>query len=133
MVFHFSCFFLFFIFKGNAKKRNLDENDFRHRYVNFSKVRSGSYLIAAMFKVRSQQLWATLTAVFWKTPNSWRFYGHGSTCVLILSWGITWRENWQRCLENYQSHKNLIPSLANIAPIQKMTFPLFLYAHFSLK
>ena len=56
-------FFLFF-FKANGKKRNLDENDFRHRYVNFSKVRSEIYLIAAMFKVRSQQLSATLTAVF---------------------------------------------------------------------
>ena len=44
----------------------------------FRKCHSGSYLITAMFKVCSQQLRATLTAAFWKRPNSLRFYGHGN-------------------------------------------------------
>ena len=36
-------------------------------------------------KVSSQQLRGTLTTTFWKTPYSWRFYGHGSRFMLNLS------------------------------------------------
>ena len=37
------------------------------------------------YKVSSQQLRNTLTKAFWKTPFSWRFYGHGLRYVLIIS------------------------------------------------
>ena len=36
-------------------------------------------------KVSSQQLRDTLATVFWRAPYGWRFYGHGSRYVLILS------------------------------------------------
>ena len=52
--------------------------------INFRKYHSESYIITAMFKVCSQQLRATFTTAFWKKPESWRFYGHGSTYLLIL-------------------------------------------------
>ena len=48
----------------------------------------------------------------WK---SWRFYGHGSTNVLIISWiSISWNENRRRCPGNYQSHKKFEPVLRRI-------------------
>ena len=75
----------------------------------------GTYLITAMFKVRSQQLQATLTAAFWKTSDSWRFYRHGSTYVCKI---IT-------CTKSRACTKN-------ISKISKMTFHLFLYAFFSV-
>ena len=53
----------------------------------FWKYYAESYLITAKFKVRSQQSLATLTIPFWNTPDSWRFYKHGPTCV-HLSWAI---------------------------------------------
>ena len=52
--------------------------------IIFRECHSERYLITAIFIVRSQQLRATLTAAFWMTPDSWRFYGRGSTYVLIF-------------------------------------------------
>ena len=56
--------------------------------VIFRKYHFEIYLITAMLKVNSQQLQPTFTTAFWKTPESWRFYGHGLTYVLILFWEI---------------------------------------------
>ena len=56
--------FAFFIFclEPNSKKGNLDENNFRPCYGSFfRKCRSESYLLTAIFKVFSQQIWDTLT------------------------------------------------------------------------
>ena len=39
---------------------------------------SESHLIITIFKVPSKQLRTTLATAFWKTPYSWRFYGHGT-------------------------------------------------------
>ena len=45
-----------FLLKTNGKKGNLDENDFRHCYGNFSKVSfPESYLITAMFVLENMQ------------------------------------------------------------------------------
>ena len=41
--------------------------------------------------------------------SSWRFYGHGSRYVLVLSSRLevtSWTKNRQICLENYQLQKN---------------------------
>ena len=47
-----SCFHFYFLFRNNGKRKQLDENDFRHWYGNFSsKVSFWKYLIAAVFKV----------------------------------------------------------------------------------
>ena len=54
--------------------------------VIFSKVLLWKLLYYSCVKVSSQQLRDTLTTVFWRTPSGWRFYGHGSTYVLIRSW-----------------------------------------------
>ena len=52
--------------------------------VVFRKDYSKSYLIRAMFKVRSEQLQAMLTAAIWKMPDSFRYYRHESTYLLIF-------------------------------------------------
>ena len=65
-----------------------------------------------MFEVLSQQLWDTFATAFWRTTHNWRFYGHGSTYVLILSSRLekkSWNENRRSYLESYKLHKN--PSL----------------------
>ena len=74
--------------------------------VIFRRCHAKSYLITVMFKVRSQQLQATLTAVLWKTPGSWRFYKHESTYVQIFLGQLSRNEYWRRCLQNYHLHKN---------------------------
>ena len=62
----FSVSSFYFLFRTEDKKGHLDKNDFRHCYIIFRKYHAESYLIPAMFKVRSQQLQATLTAAFLK-------------------------------------------------------------------
>ena len=55
----------YFCLEPTGKIGHLDENDLRHCYGNFfRKWHSESYLITAMFKVRSQQLRGTWTTAF---------------------------------------------------------------------
>ena len=109
MIFRLFIFIILFLLKTNDEKRNLDESDFRYCYCNFFECHYESYAITALFKVLSQELWSVLTTAFWKAPYNWRFYGHGKTNVLILSWRLqkTWNENQRRCLEHYKLHKNM--------------------------
>ena len=51
----------------------------------FSRVLFRKLLDHSHDKVSPQQLRGTLTTSFWRTPYSWRFYGHGSRYVLIIS------------------------------------------------
>ena len=55
--------FLFFLFRNNVIREQLDENDFR-RYVFFPKVSFRKYLITAMFKVLYRQSRVNLTTAF---------------------------------------------------------------------
>ena len=56
--------FLFFLFRNNVIREQLDENDFRRCYVFFPKVLFRKYLITAMFKVLYQQSRVNLTTAF---------------------------------------------------------------------
>ena len=69
--------------------------------VIFPRYYAESYLITAIFKVRSQQLQATLTAEFWKAPDSWRFYRHGSSYVLIFFVPIILTQMLRKVPANY--------------------------------
>ena len=84
MVFH--VFIIFCLFRTSGKKGHLDENDFPYYYGNFFE--------SGILKVTWSQLYSkflpnnlrgTFTTSFWKTFCSWKFYGHGSTYMLILS------------------------------------------------
>ena len=73
----------------------MDENDFGHGY--------GNYFKNSILKVTWYQLfwkfWTTTGHIdngIWKTPYSWRFYGHGSTYVLILSWINMTKRKWAK-------------------------------------
>ena len=81
----FGVLIFIFLFRTNGKKRRLDENGFRTIIVVSPKCHSESYLIAAMFKVPSQEIWGTMTTVLWKTPYSWRFYRQGSRYIVTIS------------------------------------------------
>ena len=101
-------------------------------------IESENYLIATIFEVPSQQLWAwgRLTTTFWKTPYNWRFHGYGPTYVLILSRKPekkSWNENRRRFLWRVTSCTKIwVCTSNNIAPKQ-ITFHFFLYTFFSLK
>ena len=72
------CFYFFiFCLEATLGEGYLDESDFRHCFGSFSKVRFRKFPDHNYVKVSSQQLRGTLTTAFWKTPSSWRFYGHG--------------------------------------------------------
>ena len=68
MSWYSACSLLLFLFRTNGKKGHLDENDFDQCYVMLfsqkDKGHSETYLITAMFKVRSQRLQGTLTRPF---------------------------------------------------------------------
>ena len=60
---NFSAFIFIFCLEQTLREQ-IDENDFRHYYGNFSKALFCNYLIRAMFKILSQQLRDTLTTAF---------------------------------------------------------------------
>ena len=127
----FCIFILTFCLKQSVRKDIWMRTTSVTVVVIFWKCHSESYLITTMFKICSQQLWAILTPAFWKTPNSCRFYGHGSTYVLILPWAIIMKQ----ILTNRPGklHKN--PRLhfeENFTDIED-GISLFLYASFSVQ
>ena len=61
----FLIFIFIFLFRIDGKKGHLDKNEFRHCYGKGLCLK-----ITAMFKGRSQQLEATLTAAFLKAHDS---------------------------------------------------------------
>ena len=73
----------------------MDENDFRHGYGNYFK---NSILKVTWYQLFSK-FWTTTRHIdngIWKTPYSWRFYGHGSSYVLILSWINMMKRKWAK-------------------------------------
>ena len=113
MIFRVFIFILFYFFRSNGTKVHLDENDFRHGYVNYFKstilkvtwyqLYSKFFLnncptniprwndvetnVSTSFQrgIQVERLKGTeyIDNCIWKTPYSWRFYGHGSTWVNI--------------------------------------------------
>ena len=79
--------FSFYIFCLEATViKQLDENKARHYYGNFFK----STILKLLDHSYVQSSFRTNRRHFdngiWKTPYSWRFYGHGSSQILILFW-----------------------------------------------
>ena len=67
---------------------------------------------------------------FWKTPCSWRFYGHGRTYVIILFWVNIMTQKWAKLPWKLSVAQN--PSLFFKENCTK-TFHLFLNSSFSLR
>ena len=66
--------FLFFLFRNNVIKEQLDENDFRRCYVfpeSIPKVLDHSYVQSSLSIITGQ-----LDNSIWKTPYNWIFYEH---------------------------------------------------------
>ena len=82
-----SCMFIFilFLFRNNVRKGYLERATSATVMLIFSKVLFRKLLDHSYVKVYSQQLRGTLTTAFWKTSYGWRFYGHGSRYVVIIS------------------------------------------------
>ena len=80
---HFYFIFYFFLLRSNFK--TIIRATSATVMVIFSKVLLRKLLNHSYVKFSSQQLWDTLTTVFWRTPCAWRLYGHGSRYALILS------------------------------------------------
>ena len=89
------CVFIFiFLFRSNGKKSTW-MNDFCHFY--------GNYFENVILKVTWYQLFSKLLTTArhidngaWKTSYSWKFYGHGTPCILILSWKNMMRQKWAK-------------------------------------
>ena len=79
---HFYFYFYFFCLEATLGQ---DRATSATVMVIFSKVPFRKLLYHSYVKVSSQQLWDTLTTVFWRTPYGWRFYGHALIYVLIRS------------------------------------------------
>ena len=71
MSWHFVFSFLFFLFRNNVIREQLDENDFRRCYVIFRKVLHHSYVPSSLSTITRQ-----LDNSIWKTPYNWIFYGN---------------------------------------------------------
>ena len=97
--------FLFFLFRSNVRARYLWAWFPPLLWYFFLKVLFRKLLYHSYVKVFSQQLRDTLTKKFWRANYGWRFYGHGSRYVLILSTILIWNNMKQRCLEHYHSRK----------------------------
>ena len=121
-------FFFFFLFTTNSKKRTLAWNDFCHGYGNyciskviFWKLLNISYVQSSFWTFLRQ-----IDNVIWKISCSCRFYGNGSTYVLILPWLNIMTQKWVK-----------VPG--KLSPLQKSesvlwrTCLLLLYSSFFLK
>ena len=100
----YSAFLSFsFSLRTNGKNGHLYENNFRQCYDNFSnkpfwKLLNHSYVWSSFSSTTSD-----ITVEFWKTANSWKFDGHWSAYVLILSSKLVktlWNENRRSWLES---------------------------------
>ena len=87
--------FFIFLFRSNGKNEHLDENHFRHAY--------GNYFKSAVLKVTWFQLCWKFSTITRHIDNgisnilySWRFYGHGSTYMLIFSWVNIMKWKWEK-------------------------------------
>ena len=87
--------FFIFLLRSNGKNEHLDENHFRHAY--------GNYFKSAVLKVTWFQLCSKLSTITRHIDNGisnilycWRFYGHGSTYMLIFSWVNIMKWKWEK-------------------------------------
>ena len=87
--------FFIFLFRSSGKNEHLDENHFRHAY--------GNYFKSAVLKVTWFQLCSKFSTITRHIDNgisnilySWRFYGHGSTYMLIFSWVNIMKWKWEK-------------------------------------
>ena len=124
------CVFIFIFCLEPTEREQLDENDFRHYYGNFSEAPFWKYLITAMFKVLSKQLRGTLTTAFERhmTIKNFTDMDH-HRCQLFFDL-TSLNENRQKDLKNIHLHENL--SLLMKEHWFK-TFHLLLCASFLLK
>ena len=85
----FCVFIFYFLFRSNGKKEHLDENNFHHGYDNYFK---SAVLKVTWFQRSFSAIARHIDNGIWKIFYSWRFYGHGSTYKLILSWvNMKWK------------------------------------------
>ena len=89
-VFILFTYFFVFLFRSNVWKGHLHESNFCDCFIAsfffFLKSQIPKVTWSHIYvKISSQQLKGTLTTAFWKTPYSWRFYGHGLIYVQIVS------------------------------------------------
>ena len=100
--------FVFIFCLETMVREQMHENDFHHYYGNFFE----SIILKRPHHSHVQSSFAAIIWKFdniWKTSYRWKFYGPGSSSVPILYWLKSLNENQQKCLENYNLHKN--PSL----------------------
>ena len=89
------CFyFYFFLFRSNGKKNTWMRAIFVTVMVIISQVSTESYWMSAVFKVLTTS--RHIDNGIWKTTYNWRFCGHGSTYMLILSRVNIMKQKWAK-------------------------------------
>ena len=83
------CLFIFiFLFRSNGKKKNWMRTTFITVMVITLKITW--YQLFLKFPTITRHI----DNGIWKTPYSWRFYGHGPTYMLILCWTKIMKRKW---------------------------------------
>ena len=127
MVFRIS-FFLFFLFTTSGKKRTLAWNNFRYGYSNYRISKVIFWKLLNINYVQSS-FWTFPRQIdngIWKIPCSCRFYGNGSTYVLILPWLNIMKQKWVKV-------PGKLSLLRKSESLLWKTFLLLLYSSFFLK
>ena len=122
-------FFLLLLLRSNGTKSISMRSLFVTVIVIIAKVLYWKLLDISSFQ-SSQQLTAPLTVGFER--HLWRFYGHGSTYVLIYYWENIMNEKWAKVPQKLVVAQNSKLVLWRTMHHCTKTFHLFLYSFFFL-
>ena len=125
------CVFIFIFCLEPTVREQLDENDFCHCYVIFSKLPSWKYLIkpcSNFFRNNCKRLWQRH---FEAIHYNWRFYGHGSPYKLIFSWVNIFKRKSAKVPELIYLHDNPACASKNIAQTH-FTYYCMLFSQINL-
>ena len=130
----FRVFIFIVLVRPDGQKGYSDENNFCYCYGNFSKVPFWKLLDLQLYSKFAfnnyQQHWQQH---FERHMTVLRFYGYGSTYVLIFLGQLSWSQYLRRCLQRYQLHKTQGLEFEEHFTIVENDIALFLYAFFSVQ
>ena len=92
----FCIFLLLFRTNGKIERITADQSDFRLSYGNYLKEPFWKLLDICYVQSFFSTTMIHIENGIWVTHYSWRFYGHESTYVLIVSWVSIIKRKWAK-------------------------------------
>ena len=118
--------FLFFCFEPTVEKNTWMRTISIKVMVIISKVLLWKLLDTSYFQSPFSTIMRHIDNAIWKTPCNWRFCGHASTYLLILSWVSIMKWKWAKVPGKLSFTQKSEPAFWR-------TFHLLLDSSFSLK